>query len=129
MGIAIHTQFPDIILQDGWLSQVEQAGLVLDKHEELLLARVLDQILPVIILRRWQDDEIRALHYPGTAPCEEKEQFLIIFSQHQTAWLLVLLARMSPHCMDTLLPLGVLVQMPEALQLQTGLTKKNSELS
>ena len=39
---AIHTQFPDIILQDDWLSQVEQAGLVLDKHEQLLLARVMD---------------------------------------------------------------------------------------
>ena len=41
-GKSIHTLFPDIILQDDWLSQVEQAGLVLDKHEELLLARVLD---------------------------------------------------------------------------------------
>ena len=60
-GKAIHTQFPDIILQDDWLSQVEQAGLVLDKHEELLLARV----LPVIILRRWQDDYIRSLHIRG----------------------------------------------------------------
>ena len=87
-------------------------------------SRVLDQILIVIILRRWQDDEIRGLHYPVTAHCEEKEQFLIIFSQYQTAWLLALSARMSPKCMDTLLLLGVLVQRPEALQLQTGFTEK-----
>ena len=31
---------------------------------------------------------------------------------------------MSPQCMDTLLLLGVLVQRPEALQLQTGFTEK-----
>ena len=124
MGIAIHTRFPDIILQDDWLSQVEQAGLVLDKHEELLLARVLDQILSVIILRRWQDDEIRGLHYPGTAPCEEKEQFLIIFSQHQTGWLLVPLASISPQCLGALLLFWVIVQMLEILHLQTGFTEK-----
>ena len=42
LGKAIHTQFSSAVLQDDWLSQVEQAGLVLEKHKELLLARVLD---------------------------------------------------------------------------------------
>ena len=43
---------------------------------------------------------------------EEKEQVLIIVSQHQTARLLVLLASISPRCLGTLLLLVVLVQRP-----------------
>ena len=55
---------------------------------------------------------------------EEKEQVLIIFSQHQTARLLVLLASISPQCLGTLLLLWVIVQMLETLHLQTGFTEK-----
>ena len=36
----------------------------------------------------------------------------------------MLSASISPQCLGTLLLLGVLVQRPEALQLQTGFTEK-----